>query len=248
MTSTLGQRAVALVLWTLGVLWLVPMLLLLMVLGWVLPQERLEGLSRLYCRGQVWWTWARWRAVVDEAIERDRPYLFVQNHVNLLDHVTMYPATPHFKQGMELESHFSIPFYGWFMRSRGTIGVRRGAGTQGRDALREAMRAELERGHSILGFPEGTRTLDGRVGTFRKGLFMLARDLDLAVVPVAVTGMYEVLKKGSWLIRPGGNVTVWCDAPMETAGLSDEEVLALADRAQRVVATRVDAHREAAIG
>ena len=246
--TSMASRVMAVVLWTFGVLWLVPMLLLLMGLGWVLPQERLEGLSRLYCRGQVWWAWARWRAVVDEGIEEDRPYLFVQNHVNLFDHVTMYPATPHFKQGMELESHFSIPFYGWFMRSRGTIGVRRGAGTQGRDALREAMRKEVALGHSILGFPEGTRTLDGQVGTFRKGLFLLARDLGLAVVPVAVTGMYEVLQKGNWVLRPGGDVTVWCDAPMETSGLSDEEVLALAERAQRTVASRVNAHREVSIG
>ena len=184
------DTGVALALWTLGVLWLVPMLLVLMILGWVLPQERLEWLSRLYCRGQVWLTWTRWRAVIDASVDPGRPYLFVQNHVNLLDHVTMYPATPHFKQGMELESHFSIPFYGWFMKSRGTIGVRRGAGTQGREALREAMRAQVVEGRSILGFPEGTRTLDGRVGTFRKGLFLLARDLELPVVPVAVTGMY----------------------------------------------------------
>lgn len=248
MMRSVLDTCVALVLWGLGVLWLVPMLLLLMVLGWVLPQERLEGLSRLYCRGQVWLTSARWKAVVDEAVDPARPYLFVQNHVNLLDHVTMYPATPHFKQGMELESHFSIPFYGWFMKSRGTIGVRRGAGTQGREALREAMRVEVLKGRSILGFPEGTRTLDGRVGTFRKGLFMLARDLEIPVVPVAVTGMYEVLRKGDWRLRPGGDVTVWCDAPMETAGLSDEEVIALAGRAQRVVAERVDAQLEVAHG
>ena len=58
----------------------------------------------------------RLRHEVHPDVDPARPYMFVQNHVNLLDHCTVYNATPHFKQGVELAKHFEIPVYGWFMR------------------------------------------------------------------------------------------------------------------------------------
>lgn len=62
------------------------------------------------------------------------------------------------------------------------------------------------------------------------------------MVPVAVTGMYEVLRKGSWLMRPGHAITVHVLAPIETEGLSDEEILALARKVEAQIAEVVDAY------
>lgn len=225
------------VLWLLGLLWLVPMMTLMMLLGLFLHPRRTDAVSRLYCRGQVCATGSRWRAVVHPDVNPATPYFFAQNHVNLLDHVTMYPATPHFKQGIELREHFRIPVYGWFMRARGTIAVDRGA--SGARALTEAVAAEVAKGHSLLGFPEGTRTLDGRVGRFRKGLFRVARDAGLPVVPVAVVGMFDVLRKGSLHLRPG-DVTVHVLAPIPTAGLADAELDVLAERVRAQIAALVE--------
>jgi 1-acyl-sn-glycerol-3-phosphate acyltransferase len=230
--------------WTAGLVWLVPMMTSMMGAALVVHPDRTEWLSRLYCRGQVALTGARWRAVVDPAVDPSRPYLFAANHVNLLDHVTMYNATPHFKQGMELESHFSIPVYGWFMRQRGTIAVRKGAGTEQMDDLRARVAAEVARGHSVLAFPEGTRTRDGRVRRFRKGVFAIARDLRLPIVPVAVTGMYEILQADRGLMRPGREVTVYCDAPIDPSDVPDRELPQLAQRVHEVVAGRVDSYWE----
>lgn len=240
------DHTVSVALWGAGLAWLVPMMTTMMAVGLVVPPDRTEWLSRLYCRGQVAATGARWRAVVDPGVDPGRPYLFASNHVNLLDHVTMYCATPHFKQGLELESHFRIPVYGWFMRQRGTIPVRKGVAGGQQDALREAFRAEVAKGHSILAFPEGTRTRDGSVGKFRKGVFAVCRDLSLPIVPVTVTGMYEILRAGSGRMRRGGEVTVFCDAPVDPSGVADEGLQALADRVRAVIAARVDAHRGSA--
>ena len=238
------DRAVSVALWTAGLAWLVPMMGTMTALSLVLPPERTERLSRIYCRGQVALTGARWRAEVDRAIDPTTPYLFACNHVNLLDHATMYPATPHFKQGLELESHFRIPVYGWFMRMRGTIPVRRATDRLAQEELRQHMAAEIARGHSILAFPEGTRTRSGRVGKFQKGIFRIARDLSLPVVPVAVTGMFEILRAGSALFRPGREVVVWCGAPVPTAGVPDADLAELAERVRAPIAARVDAHWE----
>src|SRR4029077_215844 len=135
----------------------------------------------------------------------------------------MYAATPHFKQGVELEDHFRYPVYGAFMRSRGTLPVRRGSP---RDyiRLRDQIRDELASGHSLLLFPEGTRTTTGRLGAFQPGVFRMAVELQAPIVPVTVTGMYRVMRKGSLLIRPGYDVTVYCDAPIDTRGLRKADI------------------------
>ncbi len=227
------------VLWTAGVSWLVPVMSTLMAATLVFPTDRTQWLDRLYCWGQVRLTGSSWKAVVHPDVRPEQPYLFVQNHVNLLDHVTMYNATPHFKQGVELAAHFDIPFYGWMMRRRGTIPVQPGDRQQ--VELLRRFREEVARGHSILAFPEGTRTRTGRVGKFRRGLFYLAQEMGLPIVPTTVLGMSEVLRPGSWVMRPGA-VTVYCDAPVVTAGLARDDVPELTDRVRRIISDRVDAH------
>jgi len=238
-TPTAADSVRAVALWALGLAWLVAGLSTLFVLQLFVAPDRLDRLNRLYTRGQIALTFSRWRAVVDPAVDPATPYLFAQNHTNHFDHVLLYEATPHFKQGLELEAHFSIPFYGWFMRQRGTIPVRRGDKGQS-PALREAVRAEVAKGHSILVVPEGTRTRTGRVGPFRRGLFYVARDLGLPVVPVAVTGALRLMRQGDWRLRPA-DLVVHVLAPIPTAGLSDAEVDALADRVRDLVAAKIDA-------
>ena len=238
------DRLVSAILWTIGLAWLVPMMTTMMVVAVFVPSDRTDWLNRLYCWGQVRATGAGWKAQVHPDIDNGQQYVFACNHVNLLDHVTMCNSTPHFKQGVELVDHFKIPVYGWFMRQRGTIAVHRGKGKLER--LTQDVKAEIERGHSILVFPEGTRTLDGRVGKFRKGFFRIARDLDLAVVPVSVTGMYEILRKGSSIMRPGNLVTVHCGAPVPLGGLSDAELDQAIERIRADVAGPVDRHLDGA--
>ncbi|HKP58050.1 MAG TPA: lysophospholipid acyltransferase family protein [Polyangiales bacterium] len=228
-------------LWGAGLAWLVPMMGAQMVLHRLVGPERIQWVERLYTRGQVFLTGSRWRAVVDPAIDPGRPYMFFQNHVNHLDHCTMYAATPHFKQGVELEEHFRYPVYGAYMRSRGTLPVRRNSPRDFFD-LRDLMRAEFERGHSLLVFPEGTRTLTGRLGEFQQGVFRIAQELAAPIVPVTVTGMYRVMRKGSLLIRPGHQVTVYCDAPIETAGTTRKQLRPIMGAVREVMARRLDAY------
>lgn len=237
-SPTPTERVLSVGLWTAGLAWMIPMLTTMTAVSAVVPPWRTEWLNRLYCRGQIALTGSRWKAVVHPDVDPEAPYLFAQNHVNHFDHVSLYCATPHFKQGLELEDHFKYPVYGWFMRKRGTIPVRRGRDGQTPEIM-DRMRAEIARGHSILAFPEGTRTLDGLPGTFRKGVFFIARDLGIPIVPVAVTGMYEVMRKGSLVIRPGHTVTVYCEKPVPTVGVPDSEIGDLAEHVRSVILERV---------
>lgn len=226
-------------LWGAGLAWMGAMLPPLTLAQRQIPADRLERWTRVYTRGQVALTLCRWQATVDPAVDPDRAYLFVQNHVNVFDHCTAYAATPHFKQGIELASHHRIPVYGPFMASRGTIPVDRSDPSH-LLGLRRAMRASLDAGHSLIAFPEGTRTRTGRVGPFHPGLFHVARSLKVDVVPIAVTGMHAVQPTGSWRMRPFQTVHVHVLAPRPTAGLRREDVPAFADEVRAAIAALVD--------
>ena len=228
--TTSWNRIVSAFIWVLAGGFLVFMLSLLTILYRFVGPDRVQFLERFYCRAQLALTFNRQVHHVDPKVDPGTQYIFIQNHTSHLDHVAMYTATPHFKQGIELESHFEYPFYGWFMKARGTIPVpkdRQGA----LEALRRAVREEVDRGHSILGFPEGHRTLTGHVGPFYDGIFRIAIELGVPVVPVAVTGLYEVLHKGSLVVRPGNTITVVVGEPIHRAGAeardeTEEPVLA----------------------
>lgn len=242
--TAIWQRVTSILIWVAAGGFLVSMLSVLTVLYRFAGPDRVQPLERFYTRAQLALTFNKRAHHVHPSVDPDTQYLFIQNHTSHLDHVALYPATPHFKQGIELESHFDYPFYGWFMKARGTIPIpkdRQGALV----ALRRAVREEVDKGHSILGFPEGHRTVTGRVGRFYDGIFRIAIELGVPVVPVAVTGLYDVLHKGSLVIRPGNVVTVFVEEPIATEDLTEDDIGALRDRVHGIISTRVDAYFDA---
>jgi 1-acyl-sn-glycerol-3-phosphate acyltransferase len=239
--ATLWDRIASAFIWVVAGSFLVFSLSVLTILYRFVGPDRVQFLERFYARMQLALTFNKQVHHVHPNVDAATQYIFIQNHTSHLDHVAMYTATPHFKQGIELETHFDYPFYGWFMKARGTIPVprdRRGA----LDALQVAVREEVAREHSILGFPEGHRTLTGRVGKFYDGIFRVAIDLGVPIVPVAVTGLYDVLHKGSLVIRPGNTVTVFVEEPISTEALSEADVAELRNRVRNVISARVDAY------
>lgn len=239
--KTVSEKLLGLAMWGPGVAWLTSALSALMVAQRFVAPDRLDPLTRVYSRGQVLASGTRVHGHVHPSIDPKRVYMFAQNHVNMLDHVTCYHLTPHFKQGIELASHFSIPIYGWFMKQRGTIPVARdGSPKQALKQLTDGFRREVSLGHSLLVFPEGTRTIDGRVGPFQQGVFRIAHQLGLPIVPVSVLGMFEVMRKGEPYINPGREVHVYVDEPIETQGLPKSQIPELTERVRSVIKTRVD--------
>jgi 1-acyl-sn-glycerol-3-phosphate acyltransferase len=168
----------------------------------------------------------------------DRVSMFMMNHTSILDaHVALH-AVPRAFCGIQHVHHFKLPFYGWLMRKGNGIGVEKGAAGQAQ-RVAEQVHDRAERGISVLGFPEGRRTQNGRILPFRRGMFLMARDGGLPVVPLCVRGLWGVLRRGEWVVRPG-KIEVYVGPQIETRDLTDEQIGELADRFQRFTADFVE--------
>jgi len=168
----------------------------------------------------------------DPAFVHGRTSVFCQNHVNLMD---AHAACASIRQpfcGLMNAWQFYIPFYGWIMSLAEGISVRSGANRY--REVTEAARDRAARGISILVFPEAHRTRDGKVHTFKRGVFLMAREAGLPVVPLATRGMYELNRKGTWLLKPS-DIHIYIGAQIETAGLDDDELRAVIDRTEQIV-------------
>jgi 1-acyl-sn-glycerol-3-phosphate acyltransferase len=173
-----------------------------------------------------------------------RTSLFIANHVNIFDAFVVYSAIPQFLRGLELESHFRIPAYGWMMRRFGNIPVHKNPTAAQTKELYRRTRAALDDGVSLVVFPEGGRTLDGHVGEFKDGAFRMAIQFGYPVVPVAITGSFDFNRKGHWMIYPG-KIVVYLGEQIETAGLTKQDVGTLRDKIHEIVSGTVDAAMDA---
>lgn len=166
--------------------------------------------------------------------------VLLQNHVSVLDGSLATWCVPHRFCGLFNSWHFLLPGYGWIMRLSKGIGVP--AEREGRAArLGAAVRDRVHHhGISVLAFPEGHRTTTGAVGPFRRGAFFMARDAGVPVIPVFQRGMFQLQNKTSWRFRSPGTVDVYFGRPIETAGLSDDQVGELAEYCHRLAETWVE--------
>jgi 1-acyl-sn-glycerol-3-phosphate acyltransferase len=237
--KNLSRAARAVALWTVSGAHFFTVCPLLVLLGMAVDPRKNDRPQRVFSRNVLRLAGARLEVRRAPGFDPARTSIFISNHVNLFDPFVLYSSVPQFMRGLELESHFRIPAYGWMMSRFGNIPVRKGASARElRELLRRVKRA-LDDGISLIVFPEGGRTLDGHVGPFKEGGFRMAIEFRRPIAPVSITGSYEFNRKGSWMLNPS-KIVVHLHAPIETAGLRKSEAPALRDRVRRLIAATVD--------
>ncbi len=163
-----------------------------------------------------------------------RPCFYASNHQSILDIAVLYAVLPAPLLFVTKEEFRHTPFLGWYMSAMGMIFIRRARLRQSLEDLRQCRR-RLAAGNSILIFPEGTRSRDGRLQRLKTGAFIPAIDTDAPVVPVFLDGPGKILPPGGFRPRPG-KIRVIVGRPIETSGLEreDRRQLAQAVREQMV--------------
>lgn len=168
-----------------------------------------------------------------EALERGRTYVFVSNHQSIYDIPVVFSSLPFQLRIIAKESLGQFPFLGWHLRRTGHLLVDRR--NPDRAGILRRWRALVGQGLSLVVFPEGTRSADGRVGLFKAGSVLLAIEAELPIVPVSVAGTRHVMRKGELTTRPG-QATVVVHEPIETRGMTPADARPLAARLRTIVA------------
>lgn len=207
------------------------------------PHPSLWLARRVWAPGALAILLGRVRVERESDFDWSTTHVFVSNHQSMADIPAMFFALRTCIRFIAKKELFGMPVVGWYLRSTGMIPVdraRRSAAT--RNLLREAER-DLT-GTSIIAFPEGTRSRDGSVGAFKRGVFLLAIQRQLPVVPVAVEGTRHLVDRSGVRGRPA-RIRVRIGAPIPTEGMSAEDLPALQERARAEV---VRLHELAAAG
>jgi len=192
--------------------------------------------------GTIWaWclTHASFVRVRVEGRERLRPetsYVFLANHQGNYDILALYGFLGRQFRWVIKQELRKVPFLGWGCAAIGHIFVDRGDSRRAIASL-EAAKPRLAGGVSVVFFPEGTRSPDGTLGRFKKGGFMMARQLDLEIVPVSISGSYEVLPKGLLFPQPG-TIRVRIHPPIAPRDFQQDA--ALVERVRGTIAADLD--------
>ena len=170
-----------------------------------------------------------------EHLEGTGPCIFVSNHQSMIDIAVTFTALPRNLRFVAKRELLFVPFIGWYLWGMGMIPVDRSNRERAAESLKRAALL-LQQGAHIIAFPEGTRSRDGRVLPFKKGVFLLALEAGVPIVPLAIDGAAQVLPSDGFRVRPG-EIRIAIGEPIPTAGLSADDRDALIHEVrERVIA------------
>jgi 1-acyl-sn-glycerol-3-phosphate acyltransferase len=187
--------------WFVGSLYFILLLFLCIVLSFFIRQKVLDPFIKKSLRILFKILFIKVRSEGADNIEKDKTYLFMSNHESLFDIPLLGAYIPTFVRGVEALRQFKWPVYGWAIRRLGNIPIDRKNIHASIKSIKRTEKA-LKKGRSIIILPEGHRTLDGNLGPFKKLPFHLAKQADVPVIPIGLSGLFQLKHKGSWLIRP----------------------------------------------
>ncbi len=163
--------------------------------------------------------------------------VFVANHASIYDIPILFTALPHQLRIIAKAALGYVPFIGWHLRLAGHVLVDRD--NPGASIFKRMQRMTRHEA-ALIAFPEGSRSADGRVGRFKGGIFLLAIESGLPVVPVTVVNSRAVMPKGRLMVCPA-RARVVLHPPIPTIGLAREDARKLADRTREIVASGLGA-------
>ena len=198
-----------------------------------------HGCARLWSRLILATTGVRVTARGLDRLERGRTYIFVSNHQSIYDIPIIFATLPFQLRIIAKESLGRFPFLGWHLRRTGHMLVDRANPDPHRIFTQWA--GLVARGVSLIVFPEGTRSVDGRVARFKGGSFLMAIRAGLPVAPVSVSGSRHVMLKGRLMVCPGRvGLTVHDPIMTDPAETTVEAARRLAERVRDTIRTAVD--------
>jgi 1-acyl-sn-glycerol-3-phosphate acyltransferase len=195
--------------------------------------------AQVWCRLIARTAGARMRVYGLEHIKPDTSYVFLSTHQSYMDIPAMLGYLPAQLRIAAKKILFRIPFMGWHLWRAGHIPIDRSS-TQNAVMSMQRAATYLQHGICAFVFPEGTRSRDGVLHHFKKGGFKLALQAQVPIIPITIIGTRRILPPDSIIFRPGP-IEMYVDAPIPTAGLTDDDIEMLMRRVRAEMAKHIRA-------
>ena len=137
-----------------------------------------------------------------ENVDPQKSYIFAMNHISLYDIPAAFVAIPQTGRFIAKKELFKIPLLSTAMRLAGILKIDRGNSAEARKTLEKAIQT-IQKGCSVIIFPEGTRSKTNEIQAFKKGGFIMAIQGSIAILPTIISGTQYIVPKGSGLVKIG---------------------------------------------
>ena len=184
------------------------------------PHSIYAWATRTWARSMLVAAGARARLHNPERLSREQGAVYISNHVSWFDVFVLAAELPRYSFIAKSELR-KIPLFGYGAEAAGIVFLDRD-NRKAAFASYEVAAKEVERGRSIVVYPEGTRGRDYHLRPFKKGPFVLAIASQCPIIPTIVHGSREVMAKGSFRVKPGVIDVHFLD-PIETKGLDYDD-------------------------
>jgi 1-acyl-sn-glycerol-3-phosphate acyltransferase len=175
----------------------------------------------------------------EENFKPNESYVFLANHQSVFDIFLVYGwLNSRFKWIMKKEIR-KMPFVGAACEAAGHVFIDRSHPMAAKKSIELAKKRIID-GNSIVIFPEGTRTNNGKVGNFKRGAFLIATDFELPIVPITIIGAFERMSRHTLNIKPGKIIMKIHPPIVNTACATDDETKTLMRQVKDVIVSGFD--------
>jgi 1-acyl-sn-glycerol-3-phosphate acyltransferase len=188
---------------------------------------------KLWSRLTCWLALCKVSSRGHENLDSNKSYVFVANHQGAFDIFLTYGFLNHNIIWMQKHSLSSLPLVGYASKMAGHVFVNNANATTRALTLKEAI-SKVKDGVSIVIFPEGARTHNGKMRQFKKGAFYIATEENLPIVPITINGPFDVLKRDTLNLKPG-KLELVIHEPISTENISEDDIPELINKTTEII-------------
>lgn len=201
-------------------------------------ENKVHKIANLWARMLLWLASTRVEVIGKEHVLMDKPQIFMANHQSDIDILIVLAHIPGQFRWIAKKELFKIPVFGKAMKNAGYIEIDRQNHEKALKSLDEAAE-KIREGKSVVTFPEGTRSKDGTIRPFKQGMFHLAIQARVPIIPISIIGAHEIMPKRTLAVRPG-RVTMVIDRPVEVSGYTIETRGELIERVRNIIIRNIE--------
>lgn len=175
-----------------------------------------------------------------ENVIKNGPQIFASNHQSIYDILMLAGYLPVQFRWLAKKELFHIPFMGWHMSRVGYIKIDRSNMRQAALSFRKAAE-KIKGGVSVVIFPEGTRSTDGKLQPFKPGLFSLASHSGVPIVPISISGSKDIVRKGSFRVNRG-KIRMAIGKPIDVSKYQKKSKTKLMQKVSEAIAANLDSN------